>query len=83
MDSHEDKPATRYKRTCQVSYTTFLSELQQDSDDEEIIMKPGAKIVFPFRAGAHFSIFIVKYRNTEDIEKVKRVRSNFERIHCS
>ena len=42
-------------------------------------MKPGEKIVFPFRAGAHFSRFIVKFRNTVDIEEVKTVLNTFEK----
>ena len=79
MDSHKDKPANRYKRTCQVPYTTFLSDLKRDSDEEEIILKPGAKIVFPIQAGASFSRFIVKHRNTNAKEDVKRALCSLEK----
>ena len=70
--SHKDKPANRYKRICQVPYGTFLAGLQNDSD-EEIILKLGAKITLPVKAGASFSNFIIKHRNTKGIEEVKRV----------
>ena len=74
------KPANRYKRTCQAPYpSTFLADLQRDSDDEEIILKPGEKIVFPLKDGVHFQRFIIKHRNTEDIEEVKEVLNAFER----
>ena len=33
--SQKDKPANHYKRTCQVPYTPFLSDLQRDSDEEQ------------------------------------------------
>ena len=76
----KDKPANRYKCTCQAPYpSTFLADLQKDSDDEEIILKPGEKIVFPPSKGAHFSRFIVKHRNTDDIEEVKEVLNAFEK----
>ena len=42
-------------------------------------MKPGEKIVFPLKTGAHFSRFIVKHRNTMDIEEVKAVLNTFEK----
>ena len=42
-------------------------------------MKPGEKIVFPPSKGAHFSRFIVKHRNTDDIEEVKEVLNAFEK----
>ena len=42
-------------------------------------MKPGEKIVFPLKAGVHFQRFIIKHRNTEDIEEVKEVLNAFER----
>ena len=42
-------------------------------------MKPGEKIVFPLIKGAHFSRFIVKHRNTEDVEEVKEVLNAFEK----
>ena len=75
----KDKPANRYKRTCQVPYpSTFLADLQRDSD-EEIVMKPGEKIVFPLKTGVHFPRFIIKHRNTEDIEEVKEVLNAFEK----
>ena len=37
------------------------------------------KIVFPLKAGAHFPRFIIKHRNTEDIEEVKEVLNAFEK----
>ena len=76
---HKNKLANRFIRSCQVPYTTFFLELQRDSDEEEIIMKQGAKIVFPFQAGASFSRFIIKNWNTEAVEDVKRVLSSLEK----
>ena len=48
LTSYKDKSAKRYKRTCQIPYASFLSNLQRDSDEEEVLLEPGAKIVFPF-----------------------------------
>ena len=42
-------------------------------------MKTGEKIVFPLQVGAHFPRFIIKHRNTEDIEEVKEVLNAFEK----
>ena len=58
---------------------TFLEDLQRDSDEEEIILKPGEKIVFPLKSGVHFQRFIIKHRNTEDVEEVKEVLNAFEK----
>ena len=69
--SRKDKSANSYKRTCQIPYAGFLSDLQRDSDEEETILKLGAKILFPLRAGATFSRFVIKHRNTEAVEDVK------------
>ena len=46
----KDKPDKRYKRTCQVPYSTFIADLQKDSDEEidvddkELDKKSGNKI---------------------------------------
>ena len=42
-------------------------------------MKPGEKIVFPLRAGAHFQRFNIKHRNTVDLERVKEALYSFEK----
>ena len=42
-------------------------------------MKPGKKNVLPPKAGHHFPRFIIKHRNTEDIEEVKEVLNAFEK----
>ena len=59
--------------------SVFLADLQKDSDDEDIVMKPGEKIVFPLRAGAHFQRFNIKHRNTVDLERVKEALYSFEK----
>ena len=61
VSSNKDKSAKRYKRTCQIPYASFLSDLQRDSDEEEIFMEPGAMTIFPFRSGASFTRFIVNH----------------------
>ena len=42
-------------------------------------MKPGQKIGFTLKTGVHFQRFIIKHRNTEDIEEVKEVLNAFEK----
>ena len=42
-------------------------------------MKPGEKIVFPLRAGAHFQRFNIKHRNTVDLKRVKEALYSFEK----
>jgi hypothetical protein len=42
-------------------------------------MKPGEKNVLPPKAGHHFPRFIIKHRNTEDNEEVKKVLKAFEK----
>ena len=37
------------------------------------------KIFFPFQAGVSFSRFIIKHRNTDNIEDVKRVLCSLEK----
>ena len=60
--------------------STFLADLQRDSDCEgEIFLQPGEKIVLPFKTGLHFQRFIVKFRNTKDIEEIKATLSTFEK----
>ena len=60
--------------------STFLADLQRDSDCEgEIFLQPGEKIVVPFKKGLHFQRFIVKFRNTMDIEEIKATLSTFEK----
>ena len=59
--------------------STFLADLQRDSDcEEEIFLQPGEKIVIPFKTGLHFQRFIVKFRNTMDIEEIKATLSTFD-----
>ena len=42
-------------------------------------MKPGEKVVFPLRAGAHFRRFNIKQCNTVDLERVKEALYSFEK----
>ena len=56
--SNEDKPANRYKRTCQVPYpSVFLADLQKDSDDEGV-MESGLRVELPFQEGSNFKKFL-------------------------
>ena len=42
-------------------------------------MEPGAKIVFPFQAGASFSRFVINHRKTEAFEDFKRALDSLEK----
>ena len=56
--------------------STFLADLQKDSDhEEETFLQPGEKISLPFKTGSHFQRFIIKFRNTKDIEDIKKKQS--------
>ena len=60
--------------------STFLADLQRDSDcEEEIFLQPGEKIAVPFKTGLHFQRFIIKFRKTKDIEEIKATLSTFEK----
>ena len=80
---HKNKLANRFIRSCQVPYITFLLELQRDSDEAEIIMKQGAKIVFPFQAGACSQDSSLKTGILKLLRMSKEYVLVLKRTHCS
>ena len=79
LEWNKDKPAKRYKRTCQVPYSSYLSDLQRDSEDDEEQVNLELRVELPGLEGPNFKNFVIKHRNTTAIEDVKRVLCSLEK----
>ena len=62
----------------QMQYSTFLSDLQNDSDDDRSTGRD-QNVELPFQEESHFKKFEIKHRNNESKEEVKIALSNLEK----
>ena len=61
-----------------MQYSTFLSDLQNDSDDDRSTGRD-QNVELPFQEESHFKKFEIKHRNNESKEEVKSALSNLEK----